>query len=96
MGSSIFSSFSHGQTTVTTAGTKVQLTTSTAETGAVAVRGLTGNTGVVYVGGTGVSASTGYQLDKGESIVIPVSSPSLIWVDAATNGDKVCWMTVAP
>jgi hypothetical protein len=64
--------------------------------GPLAIRALSTNTGVVYVGNAGdgtVSSSSGYQLAAGDQIVLGyVGDLSSIMVDAATNGDKVCWL----
>lgn len=83
-----------GQITVTTAGTEVQGGNVALDNG-VYIRALTGNTGVVYVGNDGagaVTSSNGYQLDKGEMILIQVANLNALWFDAATNGDKFCWL----
>jgi len=83
-----------GQITVTTAGTEVQ-GGDVALSNGVYVRALTGNTGVVYVGNDGagaVTSSNGYQLDKGEMILVQVTNLNQLWFDAATNGDKFCWL----
>ncbi len=86
-----------GQTTVSTAGTAVQLSTSESRTnGPLIIKGLDGNTGNVYVGNDGagdVTASNGYELGAGDAVVFDyVGDLRSIWVDAATNGDKVCWV----
>lgn len=86
-----------GQTTVTSAGTEVVLTSSPVRAnGPVAVRALSGNTGKVYVGNAGdgtVSATTGYELAAGDQIIFAnVGALSTIMVDAATDGDKVSWL----
>ena len=86
-----------GQTTVATAGTAVQLSsTELRANGPVIVKALSGNTGLVYVGNDGagdVTSSNGFELDGGESVVFDyVGDLRSIYVDAATNGDKVCWI----
>jgi hypothetical protein len=83
-----------GQITVTTAGTEVQGPNVPLDNG-VYIRALTGNAGVVYVGNDGAgatSSTTGYQLDKGEAIMVQVANLNQLWFDAATNGDKFCWL----
>lgn len=83
-----------GVITVTTAGTAVNGTDVKTPNG-VFIRGLTGNTGVVYVGNDGagdVAATNGYELDKGQAIYICVANLKDLWFDAATNGDKLCWI----
>ena len=61
----------------------------------VFIKALQDNTGYMYVGNNGdatVSSSTGFQLDAGDVIYIPVSMLSDIWVDSSVNGEKVCWI----
>lgn len=83
-----------GQITVTTAGTEVQGPDISLPNG-VYIKALAGNTGVMYVGNNGsgvVSSSTGFQLDKSNLIHLNIENLNQIWVDAATSGDKVCWL----
>jgi|WetSurMetagenome_2_1015567.scaffolds.fasta_scaffold166474_4 hypothetical protein len=83
-----------GQITVTTAGTEVQGSNIATPYG-VYVKALAGNTGVMYVGNNGdgtVSSSTGFQLSAGAAIHVNVANLSDLWVDSASNGDKVCWL----
>jgi hypothetical protein len=83
-----------GQITVETAGTAVQGTDISTPNG-VFVKALSGNTGVVYIGNDGagdVSATTGFQLAAGNSVLVPVSNLKDLWFDSASNGDKFCWL----
>ena len=83
-----------GQITVTTAGAEVQGPDVPLSNG-VFIKALAGNTGVVYVGNDGAGAVTsanGFQLDKGDMILVQVDNLNKLWFDAATNGDKFCWM----
>jgi hypothetical protein len=83
-----------GQITVTTAGTEVQGPDIAGSNGFY-VKALAGNTGVVYVGNNGagvVSSTTGFQLDKSNVILIQVENLNELWFDAATSGDKLCWL----
>jgi hypothetical protein len=83
-----------GQITVTTAGTAVQGGNVELSNG-VYVKALAGNTGVVYVGNDGagdVAAGNGFQLSAGEVVPVQVSNLNQLWFDAATNGDKFCWL----
>lgn len=81
-----------GQATVTTAGTRVQLPPATGIS--VTVKAKAGNAGSVFVGGPNVSASTGFILAAGESASFDVSNLSLVWLDAATNGDGVSYLYI--
>lgn len=94
-----------GQRTVTTAGTAVPLSATPLLARAVAIKALPGNTGVVYIGNDGagdVTSANGYPLSAGDQILreAPAGDDYAsgdidladIWVDAATNGDKVAWL----
>jgi len=86
-----------GQTTVAAAGTAVVLGTQ-AINGPIAVRALSTNSGLVYVGNDGagdVTASNGFELNKEDVIVFNfIGDLNNLWVDSASNGDKVCWMAL--
>jgi hypothetical protein len=85
---------SSGQITVTTAGTATQ---GPATTGAyVAVKALTNNAGLVYVGNDAsgdVTSANGFELAPGEGVVVRKQLDSL-WFDSATNGDKLSWIVL--
>jgi len=87
-----------GQITVTTAGTAVA-GPDVDIVNAVLIRGLTGNTGLVYVGNDGagdVTSANGFELDSGEDTIelssAVVTNLSQLYFDAATSGDKLCWI----
>ena len=83
-----------GQITGTFAGTEQQ-GANVPLTNGVYIKALAGNTGVVYVGNDGagtVSASSGFQLDKGDMILIQVSNLNQLWFDVVTSCDKFCWL----
>lgn len=84
-----------GQKTVITAGTEVQLGTLRID-GALLVKALDTNTGVVALGNDGanaVSLSTGLRLAAGDVAVFEwVGSLADIWLDSAVNGEGVSWM----
>jgi hypothetical protein len=82
----------NGVATVTTAGTAVALAGSQALRTGVYVTAPTGNAGLVYVGGSSVSAANGTPLAAGERVFIAVANLSTIYVDAATNGDTVRYL----
>jgi len=80
-----------GQFAIAAAGTAVQ---GPDVPGAVFVRALAGNTGKVYVGNDGagdVTAANGYELSPGEALPFMLNLNEY-WFDAATNGDKFCWI----
>jgi hypothetical protein len=86
-----------GQTTVTTAGTAVVLGTQTIN-GAILIKADPNNTGDIYIGNDGnddVSSTTGFILATGDVVVIDnITYLGNLYVDAATNGDKVSWISV--
>lgn len=91
------------QRTVTTAGTAVRLATSSFKVRKAAIKALSTNSGIVYVGkeynADDVQSSTGWELSAKESLSLEPDTKTGnstfvdlydIWVDAASNGDKVC------
>lgn len=83
----------HGAGTVTTAGTSVQLDSSTtAPNDSITIRASTGNSDVIYVGGPDVDSTNGYVLAAGEPSPPLHVSPSEIWIDCASNGDGFTWI----
>lgn len=90
---------SHFTKTVTTAGTRVQLTTNTVKTPSISIQALRGNTNVVYVGNNSVSSTTHFiSLAAGGTVVIGAEQygwgaaqidPSKIWLDSAVSGEGV-------
>lgn len=94
-----------GQKTVATAGTQLPLTTTKVMASGLVITALAGNTGAVAIGdadvdmGTGHVLAAGASLDVGELLarIAPKSESndpvvvdlSKLYVDAATNGDKV-------
>jgi hypothetical protein len=90
-----------GEVTVTTAGTRVQITSSDITAVAVVIQALPTNTGNIFVGDSTVASTNGLILTPGDIIVIdPEEENELnlsdVYVDAATNADKVrvAYMTV--
>jgi hypothetical protein len=88
-----------GRTVVTTAGTRVQLSTSNARVGAVAIQAETDNTGVIVVGGSTVVASQatrrGIALSAGEVVSLDVDQLSDIYLDSTVNGDGVNYVVTS-
>jgi len=84
-----------GQTTVTTAGTAVRLGSQRSD-GALLVKALDTNTGVVALGSDDaddVTLSNGLRLQAGEAVTFEwVGDLASLWLDAAVNGEGVCWI----
>lgn len=90
--------------TVSSAGTRVAITSSAIYAPVVCVQGHASNTGVIYVGDSSVSSTKGISLSAGQSACFDQSDvPGFdiidlrtIYVDAATNGDKAKVIYTAP
>ena len=89
-----------GVTTVSSAGTAVQVLNATNRVKHLKFKALAGNSGLAYVGISDVSASVGYELSAGNEIELNFGEfggsvpANVFYADAATNGDKVCWMVI--
>jgi len=89
-----------GTTTVSSAGTAVQVLNVTNRVKFAKFKALGANSGMAYIGVSDVSASLGYELDAGNELELNFgefggSVPANIFhVDAGTNNDKVCWVLI--
>src|SRR4051794_3191243 len=85
-----------GRKIVTTAGTKVQLSTTSVECAWIQIVAETDNTGIITFGDSevvGVLASRkGVPLNAGDSEVIPVDNLTDIYLDTTVNGDGVTYI----
>lgn len=92
--------FDIGTTTVSTAGTEVQISNTANRVRYIKVKALAANSGITYLGVSDVTATNGYELSAGNEIDINFAESggtvafSTFYVDAATNGDKVCWAVI--
>lgn len=59
---------------------------------AVTVRALMGNVIPVFIGPTGVTTTTGYELAPNQSVVLNVSNANLLFVIASTTGASICFI----
>lgn len=85
-------SIENGQSTVTTAGTAEQLT-STAKSGYITIARLSSNTGDIYVGDSSVDSSNGFVLDDNiTNVTLEVSDLSSIYIDSSVNGAGVSFI----
>lgn len=79
-----------GTQTVTTAGTRVQLTSTATPCRLVNIFANAANTGNIFVGGSTVSSTSGMILEQARSTDwFPIDDLSKIYIDAANNNDKV-------
>lgn len=86
-------SVAHGVTTVTTAGTRVQVATNTIRS--ITFKAPTTNTGIIYVGGSTVAAANGFPLSAGDTISMDITNSNLLYVDASANAQTVAWLATA-
>lgn len=83
----------NGKKTVTTAGTRVVLASSTVAK-SVTIKALTANTGTIYVGDSSVSASNGYALAAGDSVSLDIANLTTVNIDSSVNGEGVTYLGV--
>ena len=89
-----------GVTTVSSAGTRVQVNNVTNRVKFVRFKALAGNSGLAYVGISDVASTVGYELSAGNEHELNFGEfggsvpANIFYADAATNGDKVCWTMV--
>jgi predicted amino acid racemase len=89
-----------GTTTVSTSGSEQQLSNTVNRVLWIKAKALAANSGISYLGVSDVSTTNGYELSAGNEIEINFRELggsvafSSIYVDAATNGDKVSWVVV--
>lgn len=92
------SGLSVGRQTVTTAGTAVQLSTSTSRIVAVMIQAETDNTGYIVVGDSTVVAALatrkGIALAAGDSVTLDVSQLSTVYIDSTVNTDGVTYIAL--
>jgi hypothetical protein len=91
--------FDHGsKSSIGTSAVQMTESSITAKQGIV-VKAARGNTGVVYVGNSDVTADTvddtdGFELSGGESVTIPVNNANKVYVRASASGQRVYWVLV--
>ena len=85
--------FAHGQTIVSTIETQLAVISIPCKKG-VLVKALSTNTDIVYVGKSGVTADTGYELTAGEAVSFEVDDVNKVFAVASVAGQRVCWIGV--
>ena len=89
-----------GVATVSSATTRVQLSNATNRVKFIRVKALAANSGLAYVGVSDVAAATGFELSAGNEHELNFGEfggsvpANVFYVDAASNGDKVCWSMI--
>ncbi|NUQ70404.1 MAG: hypothetical protein HUU17_06220 [Chthonomonadales bacterium] len=87
-----------GRQVVTTAGTRVQLSTTQTSVLEVTVTAETDNTGLIVVGGSTVvgtiATRKGTPLSAGDSYTLAVNDLTDVYLDSTVNGDGVTYSAV--
>lgn len=83
-----------GSKNVTTAGTRVQLTSSVTPCRYVIVVGLSTNTDMIWLGGSTVAAGRGRPLVALQSEKIDINDVSKVYIDSVVNGEGVSFAYV--
>jgi hypothetical protein len=92
--------FDAGTTTISTAGSEQQISNTNNRVRWLKAKALAANSGIVYIGVSDITATNGYELSAGNEIELNFADAggtilwSTVYVDAATNGDKVCWAVI--
>lgn len=92
-GSTLPTTVLSGKTTVTTAGTRTVLASST-PCQSVTVKALAANVGLIYVGNTAVSSTNGHQLSASDSISMDIANLNTINIDSSVSGEGVTYLGV--
>jgi hypothetical protein len=85
-------SFSYGQTSIGTAATQLTTSSIPCKKG-VLVKALASNTAPVYIGDSGVTITSGYELNPKEEVFIPIDNVNKLY-GIASSPQKVCWVGV--
>ena len=88
-------SIGDGSQNVTTAGTRVQLTTTATNAFYVIITAKVANTGTIWVGGSTVADGRGIPLVALQSVKIDIDDISLIYLDASVSGEGVTFAFLA-
>jgi hypothetical protein len=84
-----------GRQTVTTAGTRVQLSTTPTRVSEVTITAETDNTGIVVVGGAtcvaALATRRGVPLNAGDTITLQINNLASVYLDAMVSTDGVTY-----
>lgn len=83
-----------GQVTITTSGTRVQLSGSSVSVRSVCIKALHADTGKIYVGDITVASSNGYELVSDISICLDINNLNLVYIDSSVNSEGVSYIGI--
>ena len=84
-----------GSTTVTVAGTRVQLSTTSTPCKKVLITAKGANTGNMYVGGSTIASGRGKQLVPLQDVEIEIDNLNKIYIDASVGGEGCDYVYMA-
>lgn len=84
-----------GSRTVATAGTRVQLSTTSVPCLDLLIQAASGTTGRIYVGGPAVSSTAGVYLTVGQSLPISTDNLNKVWLDSTVDAEGVTFIYTA-
>ncbi len=85
-----------GNKDVTTAGTRVQLSSTSVPCIDLIIQAKRTATGRLYISGPSVAADTnGIYLNAGQSLSLSVTNLNQVWIDSSVNGEGVTYMYTA-
>ncbi len=87
------STIANGRTVVTTAGTRVRLSTLSCK--AMVITAQFDNTGKIYLGTSTVSSVNGYILEPGDSISLMIDNRNRFYIDAEYDGDGISSIAIS-
>lgn len=94
-GTDVASTFKHGQNTDIDSGADEQIVVATnAATRGVVIKAMPENTGIIYIGLSGVTSTTGFPLEAGETVTIPVDDADKIYALASIDNQALAWIAV--
>lgn len=92
----VFSTINDGRQTVTTAGTRVQLSSTSTASKRIDITAETDNTGFIVVGGANVVATLatrrGIPLAAGESYTFYITNLNKVYLDSTVSTDGVTYV----
>lgn len=81
------SAFGTFQATIGTGGTRIQFGSNPCKS--VTIKAKVDNSGVIYVGGSGVTSSNGFILSAGDTLSMDINNTNLIYLDCSVSNDGV-------
>jgi uncharacterized membrane protein YgdD (TMEM256/DUF423 family) len=85
-------SIAHGNNASISNSSATQLTGSDTPCKHVDIMATIANTGIIYIGGSGVTTATGIALYAGDVYSIDIENVNLLYAIASVNGEDVQWV----